>query len=100
MNELKPREALFQKTARSTLFFYAAWAAKWKLNITHLSHPLFALLDTWCCYHSKPALFPDSINALLAALRHDLFVKLLQAGEQRSAGLQANTFNLYNSHST
>jgi len=67
---------------------------------THLSHPLFALHHTCCCHHSERALLHHSNDGLLAGLRHDLLVKLLQAGEQRSAGLQANTFNLYNSHST
>jgi len=54
----------------------------------HLSHPLFALLHTCRCHHSALALLPDSNDALLAVLRHDLLVKLLQAGEQRSADLR------------
>ena len=50
--------------------------------------PSFALLHTCCCHHSELVFLPDSNDGLVAVLCHDQLVKLLQEGEQRSAGLR------------
>jgi len=70
MNELKPREARFQKTARSAGFFLAASAAKfWKRDISSASESAFPGIF-WRCFWlfnsiQKEVLLYTRIHSLL-----------------------------------